>query len=279
MSFAERGMGGTLDRLYGTAKRNPEGVLLLAAGVALLIRGIGTATEALRESPSKISRRQQSSPRGRNDDAQDDLAGDAGAYVSGVAEHVGRSVENIADSTAQVARETMDLTGRVARQTGSTVRSTMDRILDEQPLAVALLGVAAGAAMAGAMPLTYAEEGSLRPLGRKLDETVDEAGRRLKQSTKKAGRLLQAVADERGLNAEGLREAAKEVADTFKEGILSDESGGSAKRKRSGASRASAERRQAIASKSTPGSDPMAAAREEEDAGGDRSGRPGGQAS
>ncbi len=275
MSFAERGIGGTLDRLYGTAKRNPEGVLLLAAGVALLLRGIGTATDALRASPS---RRQQTSPRGRDDDAQDDLAGDARAYVSGVAGRVGRSAEKVADSTSQVARETMDLTGRVARQTGSTMRSTMDRILDEQPLAVALLGMAAGAAMAGAMPLTYAEEGALRPLGRKLDETVDEAGRRLKQSTKNAGRRLQKVADERGLNAEGLREAAQEVADTFGEGILSEESGGSAKRKRSGASRTSADRRQGIASKTT-GSDAVPAAREEEDAGADRSGRPGGQAS
>jgi hypothetical protein len=279
MSFAERGMGETLDRLYGTAKRNPEGLLLLAAGVALLMRGIGTATDALRESPPRTSRRQQSSARGRDDDAQDDLAGDARAYVSGVAGRVGRSAENIADSTSQVARETMDLTGRVARQTGSTMRSTMDRIIDEQPLAVALLGVAAGAAVAGAIPLTYAEEGALRPLGRKLDETVDEAGRRLKQSTKKAGTRLQKVADERGLNAEGLREAAQEVADTFGEGILSEESGGSAKRKRSGASRASAERRQAIASKSTTGSDAVAATREEEDAGADRSGHPGGQAS
>jgi hypothetical protein len=277
MSFAERGLGDTLDRLYGTAKRNPEGVLLLAAGAALLMRGIGAATDALRESPTRTSSRQQSARRGRDDDKQEDLVGNARAYVSDVAERVGRSAENIADYTSQVARETMDRTSRVASQTGSTMRSTMDRILDEQPLAVALLGVAAGAAVAGALPLSHVEEGTLRPLGRKLDETVDRAGSRLKQSTKKAGRRLQQVADERGLNAEGLREAAQDVADTFEQGLLGEEPSGPAKRKRSGASRASAQR-QEPAAKNPAGPEAMAAPSEEEDAA-DRSNGPGGQAS
>lgn len=278
MSFAERGLGDTLDRLYGTAKRNPEGVLLLAAGAALLMRGIGAATDALRESQTRMASRQQGARRGgRDDDEQEDLVGNARAYVSDVAGRVGRSAENIADYTSQVARETMDRTSRVASQTGSTMRSTMDRILDEQPLAVALLGVAAGAAVAGALPLSHVEEGTLRPLGRKLDETVDRAGSRLKQSTKKAGRRLQQVADERGLNAEGLREAAQDVADTFEQGILGEEPSGPAKRKRSAASRASAQR-QEPAAKNPAGPEAMAAPSEEEDAA-DRSNGPGGQAS
>jgi hypothetical protein len=281
MSFAERGMGGTLDRLYGTAKRNPEGVLLLAAGVALLMRGIGAATEALREDGPNTSQRQKNSRRGDTDDAaQKDLAGNARTYMSDVAGRVERSAENVAGYTSQVARETMDRTTRVASGTGSTMRSAMDRILDEQPLALALLGLAAGAAVAGALPSTHVEEGALRPLGRKLEKTVDQAGSRLKKSTKKAGRRLRDVADERGLNPEGLREAAQDVAKTFEEGILGEEVDRSATKKPSGASRAAEQREQKTASRTQLGSQaPGAASREDEDASAVRSGRPGGQAS
>jgi hypothetical protein len=281
MRLAERGLGGTLDRLYGTAKRNPEGVLLLAAGVALLMRGIGAAADAIREDERNTSQRQKDSRRGNTDDtAPEGLAGNARAYVSNLAGGVGRSAEDVADYTSQVARETMDRTSRVASETGTTMRSAMDRILDEQPLAVALLGLAAGAAVAGALPSTQVEEGALRPLGRKLEKTVDQAGSRLKNSTTKAGRRLRDVAEERGLNAEGLRAAAQEVAKTFEEGILDETSGGSAKKKRSAASRASEQREQRTASRPQSGSQAAgAASRADENTDADRSGRPSGQAS
>jgi len=52
-----------------------------------------------------------------------------------------------------------------------------------------------------------------------MSKAAERFGGQLKEATTKAGETLKTAADERGLNPEGLREVAGEVADTFKSSI------------------------------------------------------------
>ena len=168
MSLSEHRGGNTLDRVVATARRNPEGVLLLAAGVALLMRG-----HASRDGEPQSGR---SRPRRQNgddwDDARDEAQGlmhNAAAYASDMASRVGRSAESVAEHTSQMAHGALDRTSRIASGTGSAARGAVDRMLDEQPLTVALFGLAAGALMASTMPPTGVEREALGPVGRRLN--------------------------------------------------------------------------------------------------------------
>jgi hypothetical protein len=210
--------------LVGAVKNNPEGFLLLAAGCALLMRSSGT---------SKSHKSREDRGYGRNDLTQSgrqerdrtvgerlsETAQSAGEYVSNIGESVvetagsyASSVSNYADDVARAAAEQ---TGRFAQQAKSGVGDTINRVVQEQPLTVALFGAAAGAAVAAVFPATDLENRKLGPTGEQLRDAAGRAGEQLKDAATKAGQRLAAAADERGLNAEGLKEVARDVGETF----------------------------------------------------------------
>lgn len=225
-----RGMTSAAERLLDSAKRNPEGVLLLAAGAALLLRRTGVVG-SMRSSRSNGHYRSNGQQQGRTGQSSENgmaeqahgLADTARSYASDVAGRVTRSAEGMADYTTGMARAAVDRSSRLAHDTGSTMRGAMDRMLDEQPLTLALFGLAAGAILASALPATGMERNALGPVGKKLSDAAEEAGERLKKSAARAGERLSEMADERGLNARGLREGAREVAQSFSEGMTADD--------------------------------------------------------
>jgi gas vesicle protein len=85
----------------------------------------------------------------------------------------------------------------------------------EQPLAVALLGVAVGATVAALFPSTKLEERTLRPARDALTEAARDMGENVVQSAKDAGEHLKQSAVERGLTPDGMKEMAREAADAF----------------------------------------------------------------
>jgi len=105
------------------------------------------------------------------------------------------------------------------RQTQATLRSSMQRVLREQPLAVAVAGLAAGAAVAALFPSTDIEDRAFGGAHEKLTDAAEKAGERVMDAAGKAGERLKSAAEERGLTSEGLKEVAGEVADTFKDAI------------------------------------------------------------
>ncbi len=107
------------------------------------------------------------------------------------------------------------------QQAQSTLQGTANRILQEQPLAIALVGLAAGAAVAAALPATDFEREHLGPIGDQMSDAAYRVGDQLKEATSKAGEKLKSAAGERGLNAEGLKEVASEVAETFSSAVMS----------------------------------------------------------
>ena len=218
--------GLSADWLMSAVKKNPEGLLLLAAGCALLFR---TRTSRSRQwshgHQSYPSGQGQHGPRmehrgsGGKDwempEGMSRAADTAREYASNVGKTVGetaRSYASAAGEYADHASQTIrDQSGWIAEQT----QSMIERIVREQPLAVAIAGAAAGAALAAAFPSTRMERETLGPTGKRLSEAATSAGEKLSKAASAAGERLMSAADERGVNAEGLKEVARDVAGSF----------------------------------------------------------------
>jgi hypothetical protein len=139
--------------------------------------------------------------------------------ATGYAEQAKEAVKSYAASASEYAEEARRTVGaqseRIVRSAQSTWQSSVDRILQDQPLLIAAAGLAAGAAVAAAFPATAMERQTLGPLGNQVSEAAGRMGEQLQQATAKAGEKLKSAVDERGLNADGLKEVATEVASAF----------------------------------------------------------------
>jgi hypothetical protein len=210
--------------LIGTAKRNPEALLVLAAGCALLMRGGGRSSargsSAIGHNGDYYGNRE---PDARSSgswsegasqavegaaqyasDIKDRVADTAGSYASSVSEYAG-----------SVGRTISTQTSRLADQTQSSVETGIGYVLREQPLAVLVLGVAAGAALAALLPSTEVENRTLGPAHEAIADVAGKVGENLMGAAGEAGERLKQGATERGLSSEGLKGLAHEVADTF----------------------------------------------------------------
>ena len=228
------------DWLLGTAKRNPEALLVLAAGCALLLRG-GRGGGSRASAPNR--RWEQNDYRGGGDmragyadraaraagevgqsasDLKDRVSETAGSYASAVSDTARSYATSVADYAGSagraVAAQTTDLADQaagLANQAGSVIRTQTNNVLQEQPLAVAVLGLAAGAALAALFPTSAMEQRTLGPVHDAAAETVARVGESLKTAASETGEHLKQRAAERGLSPEGVKEMAREVGQTF----------------------------------------------------------------
>ena len=209
--------------LAGAVKNNPEGLLLLAAGCALLMRSPGGSrsrgSHAREYSRHNVSQTDSRS-RGRTvGESLSETAQSAGEYVADVSGSMAETASSYASSVSNyaedAARGAAEQTGRLAQQAQSTLQQTITRVVQEQPLAVALAGVAAGAAVAAVFPVSELENRTLGTTGEQMREAASKAGVQLKDAASEAGHRLAAAADERGLNTEGFKEVARDVGEAF----------------------------------------------------------------
>jgi hypothetical protein len=220
---------GSADWLMGAVKKNPEGLLLLAAGCALLLRSGKASGQGSSQGSSYASGQYQRYP-GEQDwkvregmsraaDTAREYASGVGKTLSDTAENVGKTLSETTDryvsaagDYAEEARRTIvDQSGRMVEQ----AQNTVERIVREQPLAVAIAGLATGAAVAAAFPATRFEREMLGSAGEQIAEAVSSAGERLSSAASAAGERLMTAAEEKGLNKEGLKEVARDVAGSF----------------------------------------------------------------
>ena len=229
---------GTSDWLMGSVRSNPEGLLLLAAGCALLLRSgssMGASKPAARSvrttgaggsqragdpyqqranSSGGISETLSEATETAREYAADvgkTVGEKAGAYASAVGDKAGA----YASAVGEYADDAWRQSERLAGQARSSVQGSISRLLQEQPLALAAAGLAAGAMVAATFPSTAVERRTLGPAGERLSEAASSAGQQLSQAASKAGERLMGVAEERGLNTQGLKEAATDVAEAF----------------------------------------------------------------
>jgi hypothetical protein len=232
------------DWLIGTVKRNPEALLVLAAGCALLLRNA-------RSSPARVSRQPRydedywgQNQQGRREDSwreglsrASETAKDYAAEVSDRVsdswrEGLSRASETAKDYAAEVSDRVSDTASsyasaasRYAQEGGRAMSEQASRLtsqaqstarqLSEQPLVVAAFGLAAGAALAALLPSTEIEERALGPAREAIADAAGKTGENLKQAAGEVGERLKQSAAERGLSSEGVKDMAREAAQAF----------------------------------------------------------------
>src|SRR6266542_4219852 len=191
------------DWLMGTARRKPEALLLLAAGCCLLMRSGGNSSARAAShrygedashsrygedseryqsqssrTPSDIGRASLNVREGlsRAADSATDYASQIKDRVSDTASSYAQSISESADDTR---RNVSERSARLKRQAQSTLQSGMDRVLRDQPLAVAMAGLAAGAAVAAVFPSTGIEDRTFGGAREALTEAAGKAGERV----------------------------------------------------------------------------------------------------
>lgn len=206
----------------GSLKKHPEGLLLIGAGLALMLRSsslLGQTTAMARSAGAQLGAGGGNDPFTRAAEGVKQYAGEAKDYASEVAGRTKEAVTSYASSAADyvgdASRAAGQQSGQAFEQVRSTTQSAIDRVLQEQPLVIALAGLAAGVAVAAAFPATDAEKQTLGPVGEQVQEAAQRIGEQLKDAAGQAGEKLKDVAEQRGFSSDGLKEAAKEVADAF----------------------------------------------------------------
>ena len=143
----------------------------MAAGAVLLMRGGGKglarAHASNRDRGSVNLARPASAAESVTDFAFDtkdrirshaaDIKDRAGSYVADVKDRVSDTASAYADTVSGFASEAGRSISETTERMTRRAQSTMDWVLRDQPLAVALVGLAAGAAVAAALPSTEIE--------------------------------------------------------------------------------------------------------------------------
>ena len=184
---------GLSDWLINSAKRNPEGALLLAAGAFLLLRKSG-ALAAVEQ--SEVAQKATETVR--------EAANVATGYASEVAGKASDSAKRFGSDMKNYATNAQDGVSKQAKgaaQTASTsIKATIENVAKEQPLLIALAGIAAGAGMAAVFPTSTIEKDAMRYAGAEAKDALGRAGDKLKE-----------VAQDKGFTTDGLKQMAGEV--------------------------------------------------------------------
>jgi hypothetical protein len=213
MTYQSGAGAGRSEWLLNTVKQNPEGLLLLAAGAVLLLRKSSSASARSVSRAYSQSNSQYPQPAGAS--VGDTMRESAAGFADQAKEAVSSFASSASGYAGEARRAVGEQSERIVRSTQSTLQSSMDRVLQDQPLLIAAAGLAAGVAVAAAFPATAMEKQALGPIGDQISEAAGRVGEQLQQATAKAGEKLKSAADERGLNTDGLKEVATEVASAF----------------------------------------------------------------
>ena len=236
--MGDRGSSGQW--MMNAITRNPEGLLLIAAGAALLMRSArGRSPGRYPKTGAQVERRYPGSPgqTQTRDGVTDYVAGAAqraGEYVSEATDKVSEAARSYASSAADYADETARATMESSKHLADQARDTADYLVREHPWAVATAGVLAGAAVAAIFPASRIEQRTLGEAGSRLRSAASAAGEQVMEAGMKAGTRLSGVAQERGLSKEGLQNAAREVGETFTSALAGEEGQNSEQPKRGG---------------------------------------------
>jgi len=143
---------------------------------------------------------------------------EAASYASTATDAARNASDAVRSYTASASDYADQLKQKVGEQSDRVIRQTQtmaQRILQDQPLAFVVAGLAAGAGLAAAFPPTDIEKDTLGPAA----AAAGRFGEQIKRATAKAGEKLRTTTEERGLHGQGLKEVAEEVVGTFKSSL------------------------------------------------------------
>ena len=196
----------TGDWLLDTVQRKPEAVLLIAAGCALLMRSGRPVvdTRSVRESrlPSLSQNRAGTAEHGSVTKSAKAYASKAADTVSEYSDTARQTVSDYAEGATRGISDSSDW----LRTKAETTYNTASEALRDQPILVAALGLAAGAALAAFFPTTEVE----RRAGAALAAKASEVGDQVLAAAERAGERARDTVTERVL-APAVKEVVREV--------------------------------------------------------------------
>jgi hypothetical protein len=209
-----------LDNLNNTVRDNPVAAGLIGLGLAWMV--FGESRTVVQETRGAVR-----SAKDKMGTAVDTASGVIQPTVRGVAEQVrnttSRMSQAVSDGMSAAgekmndAAETLSDTANSAMEpyggSWSTRGKEMVEFLERQPLALAVVGVAVGAAIASAFPRTDAEDRFVGTAGEKLRGTASEA---VSTVSDRVAAAVDAATDEavaQNLTPEAAREAMKTGVD------------------------------------------------------------------
>jgi hypothetical protein len=226
--------------LTRAVRKNPEGLLLLGAGLALLMRTGGKSQSRA----STSSRRDQTAgtegpygPYGmdgmngmkqtgeRVSEQAASTTEQLRASIGSTTEFVSRKADEVQNQATEAASGAMDSGQRMMNSALESGQKAMNSAMQSgqqavnsitaQPFLVALMGIGTGLALASLLPETDIEHRAFQDAGKTLAETAQDAGKRIASATSEVGDKLAEVAAQRGLDKNGVRDLAGELSDTF----------------------------------------------------------------
>jgi hypothetical protein len=198
--------------LVRIATRRPEALLVLIAGCVLMMRDGGSEPPEIRycyddaangssDSDWNVSRATQ-----KASEVVTDLKNQGSEIADSVTKYAGDMGQAISTQTAQIAGKAQ-----------STFQAGFAQLMNEQPLALIAIGLAAGAAVATLVPSTDVEDRMLAGAREAISERVGET---LIEAASDAGeRLSHGIADRA---SEGFKELVHEVAEKFTDKVSGD---------------------------------------------------------
>jgi hypothetical protein len=208
--------------LGDAVRKNPVSAALIGMGVVWLlasrtqgsnlpgrIGGMADAAQDVWRGAASNLKSASENMQGRASAASDTLRSHGENFVGGVSE-IGAE---LAQSIAEYADSVPDLAGNLL----DDVRSNMAELFRSQPLALGAVGLAIGAAVAAAIPVTDTETEYLGETSDFGKQKVSEIATEKAQDALDLGeRVVDAVADEarqQGLTAHGLKSTASEMVE------------------------------------------------------------------
>ncbi len=225
--YWNRSGAGTADGLWATLKQSPEGLLLLAAGCALLLRRGRSIerTEQARSDAQEYLGHRESIPDdiphqnrvGEWANEASQIAENAREHAASLSKKMSETAADYAGAASKYARDAREKVFDQSRRLAAKGQSRVQSLMQEQPLAVALLGLAAGAAVAAVLPTTIPERRVLGPARQRLYEAAQTAGEKISEAGGAAGETLIRRVTEHAVRA-GLEEVAGEPAPAGEQG-------------------------------------------------------------
>lgn len=172
--------------LGNAASRNPISAALIGMGALLLLSGRALKSEAARPMVRRASEA-------------------LGPASEGMRSRIGSAASSWQDFDADKGMETI-----------ADLRSSLTEIFQRQPLALGAIGLAIGAGIAAALPLTEAETELMGETSAEMKEKAQEfAAEQADRAKEVAERVVDAAAEEarnQGFSQEGIKSTAKDVS-------------------------------------------------------------------
>ena len=222
----------TVERVAKAIRNNPEGLLLLGAGVALMLRNATTSDD------TTTRPKRSTVPSSDRDDSGGAGIGSAAARAGeglvsagkGLADKVGAAAEDIGSYVSETAQDLSHKASeygqaatRRTRQAAESAYESAEGVFQAHPMSVAIAGISAGCLAAAIFPATRFERETLGPLGRRAADVASETGELVKTAAVervtgaafKASERLKDAAYEGKLKSGNPGEIARDVATAF----------------------------------------------------------------